>query len=178
MEEIWKEISGYEGIYEISNRGRVRRIKGGVRTRAGLILKPGVYTSGYFFVRLYKSGIGKSFSVARLTGIAFLDNPNNLPQINHKDGVKLHNWVGNIEWCTAAYNAQHALKNGLMHPAKGEKHGRSKLTSSKVFEIKRLLKAGVLLQREIGALFGVSSKTISKIKLGRGWSHLSALGEF
>lgn len=172
MKEEWREIKGYEGMYEVSNWGRVRRAKDGPSTWKGKIMKLGVSSKGYHQVDLVKAGARKSLRVARIVGIAFISNPNNLPQINHRDGVKLHDWADNLEWNTAAQNIQHAFKNGLVNSRKGEKNNKSKLTEIEVVEVKQLLEAGKLLQREIGAIFGVTQTGISSIKTGRSWCQL------
>ena len=98
MKEIWKEILGYEGLYEVSNLGRVRNM------RTGRILKPGPDKDGYLLVGLYKSGVRTTNKIHRLVGQAFLPNPQNLPQINHKDEDETNNAVSNLEWCDNKYN--------------------------------------------------------------------------
>lgn len=96
MEE-WKDITGYEGLYQVSNLGRVRR--------SGKILKGGYNNKGYHTINLCKNGISKSFFVHRLVAIAFIPNPNNFPIVNHKDENPKNNCVDNLEWCTKSYNA-------------------------------------------------------------------------
>src|SRR5574344_1100472 len=103
MKEIWKNVSGYEGIYQISNFGRVRSFKfSNVR-----ILKNIVQSAGYLTVDLRKNGARKSFKIHRLVALAFIENPNNLPSINHKDECKTNNSVNNLEWCTDKYNSNY-----------------------------------------------------------------------
>jgi len=109
-EEIWKDIPNYEGYYQVSNLGRVRSLDrfvnspNGGRISFGKILKNGLNVRGYLLVTLNKLGIGKSKSVHQLVGISFIPNPLNLPQINHKDEVKINNRVENLEWCDSKYN--------------------------------------------------------------------------
>ena len=98
MEE-WKDIIGYEGLYQVSNLGRVRR--------SGKILKGGYNNKGYHTINLCKKGISKSFFVHRLVAIAFIPNPNNLPIVNHKDENPKNNCIENLEWCTYKYNANY-----------------------------------------------------------------------
>ena len=100
MEEIWKDIQGYEGLYRVSNLGRVKSF----HKAKEHILSPGKDKDGYFQVQLYKNGINKMRKVHRLVAQAFISNPNNLPQINHKDENKQNNNVDNLEWCTNEYN--------------------------------------------------------------------------
>lgn len=114
MEEIWKDIKGYEGLYEVSNLGNVRRYyKYDKHTYNPhfkvLLIKPN--NCGYLNVKLYKNGSYKHFQVHRLVAEAFLPNPDNLPQVNHKDENKVNNSVSNLEWCTAKYNCNYGTHN-------------------------------------------------------------------
>ena len=92
--EEWRAIEGFEN-YEISNLGRVRRIE---------YVKQREDFNGYPIVNLYRDGKGKTLKVHRLVAKAFIENPNNLPQVNHIDEVKTHNNVTNLEWCSQQYN--------------------------------------------------------------------------
>ena len=109
--EIWKDIQGYEGLYQVSNLGR---IKSGYKS---IILQPGV-CRGYLIVNLYKDKKGLSQKVHRLVAQAFIPNPENKPTVNHKDGNKQNNCVSNLEWATIKEQNNHALKLGLMENAK------------------------------------------------------------
>lgn len=102
MEEIWKDIKDYEGYYQVSNLGNVRSLKFNKITP----LKPykNVARHGYLEVYLRLPGSKKTFKVHRLVAQAFIENPDNLPQINHKDENKENNCVDNLEWCTNKYN--------------------------------------------------------------------------
>lgn len=107
MKEIWKNIIGYEGLYEVSNWGRVKSIKFGKE----IIMKQHI-RSGYYIVSLWKNAKGKTYSVNRLVAEAFLEIPEELKhlkgtrylQVNHKDENKTNNNVENLEWCSAKYN--------------------------------------------------------------------------
>lgn len=107
MEEIWKPI-GYEG-YEVSNLGRVKSYK--YDKINGKIMKPYKNTKGYLQIDLQLDGRKREnrvhLSVHRLVAIAFIPNPDNLPQVNHKDEDKINNCVDNLEWCTNDYNAHY-----------------------------------------------------------------------
>lgn len=101
MEEIWKDIDGYEGLYQVSNVGRVRSL------RRNIILKSKIERNGYERVRLSVNNIPKDYSVHRLVANAFIPNPNNYPIVNHKDENRTNNCVENLEWCTQEYNVNY-----------------------------------------------------------------------
>lgn len=128
MEEIWKDINGFESIYQISNFGNVKscdkRVKNGngYAVRKGKQLKPNLTKGGYYSVHLY---IGQRKRepklIHRLVAEHFLSNPNNYPQVNHKDENKLNNRVDNLEWCTEKYNSnygKHHIKLSLAQPTR------------------------------------------------------------
>ena len=117
--EIWKEIEGYDGDYLISNLGKVKSLK----YNKEYILKQGIDGSGYHFVNLYKNNISKMFFVHRLVSKAFIPNPENKPEINHKNGIKSNNQFSNLEWATSSENTKHAYYTGLMeNTRKAVKH--------------------------------------------------------
>lgn len=113
--EIWVDITEYEGLYQISNRGRVRShySKNGRLTTKYTILALGTDRDGYPKLTLCKNKKYKYVKVHRLVAETFIHNPNKLPQINHIDGDKLNNTVENLEWCDAEYNIKHAHDTGL-----------------------------------------------------------------
>jgi hypothetical protein len=112
MEEIWKDIEGYEGRYQVSNLGRVRSLdrvcimKNGLkRLQKGRIMAFFIGHDGYHIVKLCSKSLKVGYRVHRLVAMAFIENPNNLPIINHKDENKINNCVDNLEWCNHEYNA-------------------------------------------------------------------------
>lgn len=106
MKEIWKDIKGYEGLYQVSNFGRVKR--------NGRILKVRVKRKGYLGVVLYNNSEPKHYTIHRLVAEAFIPNPENKPQVNHIDEDKTNNTVANLEWVTAKENANHGTRNSRM----------------------------------------------------------------
>ena len=119
MEEIWKDIKGYEGYYQVSNLGRVKSLSRKQRNwrcefvTKEKILNPYYDTHGYRVVSLRKNNTNKKISVHRLVGKAFIPNTENKPEINHIDGNKENNVVTNLEWVTYSENLIHAWRTGL-----------------------------------------------------------------
>ena len=109
MEEIWKDIKGYEGIYQISNCGRIKSLYR-KRRKNEKILKPLVSSRNYFQINLYKDGKMFKYLIHRLVAETFIINPDNLPYINHKDENKQNNCVDNLEWCTCEYNNKYGTR--------------------------------------------------------------------
>lgn len=128
MEEIWKDIDGFENIYQVSNMGRVRSLDRFVncfngwanvkRKTKGKILTITKQSQGYSQVGLCKNGTQKSYRLNRLVAKAFIPNLQEKPEVNHIDGNKDNNRVDNLEWVTNIENMQHAIKSGLIHPYK------------------------------------------------------------
>ena len=120
--EIWKDIENYEGLYQVSNFGRVRSLDRVVRRNKGFglckgrVLKPRL-PAGYCQVSLCKQNNVSQFLVHRLVAEAFVPNPDNLPQVNHKDEVKTNNRADNLEWCTPEYNCNYGNHNKKLSEA-------------------------------------------------------------
>ena len=128
MEEIWKDIVGYEGLYVVSNLGRVKSI----RYKNSRILKPHLNERGYLVVGLSKNGKAKIYKVHRLVMISFVGYLEGKDQVNHIDGNKTNNRLDNLEWCTQSENLRHAYDNGL---AKKEKHKVRKIRCKETGDI-------------------------------------------
>lgn len=117
MTEEWRNIEGYEGLYQVSNLGRVKSLERMCRNKNGLrvvkerIMKNSKNSQGYYEVRLTKNGVGKLHLVHRLVAHAFIPNKNNLQQVNHKDETRTNNCVENLEWCTQIYNLSYGTRN-------------------------------------------------------------------
>ena len=160
-EEIWKPIVGYEEIYAVSSLGRVKNL-----TR-GKIRKLGDNTKGYLRVSLSKDGQSKFFSVHRLVATAFVSNPGDLPQVNHKNGVKTNNRAENLEWIGISENQKHSYK------VLKRKSPKSELDSNQVLEIDRLLRQGKSTIEQIAKAYGVSRRTIVNIETGKNYQYLT-----
>lgn len=127
MEEIWKEIPNFEGLYEASNLGRIRSFK------TKKIKKQRYTVKKYLQVNLYKKE-EKTYRVHRLIAETFIKNFNNFPEINHKDGNKQNNCVDNLEWITTYDNIQHAIKNGLYNNKKNKRNKRNNKKERKIIQ--------------------------------------------
>ena len=163
--EIWKDIKGYEGSYQISNRGLVKSLNFN-HTNKEKILKDKINRKGYRYVTLYCNSKAKYMSIHRLVAEAFILNPNNMPQVNHIDGNKGNNTVENLEWCTEKENVQHAIKTGLLKP-----YGSNNSRSVKIKQLdlnNNLLKIFNSIS-EAGSLLNIKGKPtgISKVCKGK-----------
>lgn len=134
MKEEWKDIEGYEGLYQISNLGRVKSLErivplknGRKRVQYELIRKPKKAYKGYLQVDLWKNHKCSVKRINRLVAIAFIPNPENKPEVNHIDGNKENNRIDNLEWVTGKENMRHAIKTGLWNKEKIKKKSYKKV---------------------------------------------------
>jgi len=178
IQENWIPIQNYENSYEISNLGNIRsldryllRKDGRKYLKKGKYLNPGKNTKGYYQVRLEGGNI---YRVHRLVALAFIPNPLNLPQVNHKNGIKTDNRAENLEWCTNSQNQLHAYNNGLQKDRSGENNSRAKLNNLLVVEIRDLYKSGHEIN-DICDKFSESRQTIRNVIFGKTWKHIEGI---
>lgn len=166
MTEEWRDINGYEGFYQVSDNGLVKRLSkiithcdGKSFYWKGRILKFDKDTKGYYTVNLSKNGIVKRFWVHRLVAHAFIKSigPNDI--VNHLDGIKTNNNVDNLEITSSKGNTQHAIKLGLIK-LRGEDGGTAKLTNKTAQEIRERYKQGNISMKQLGLLYQVSAQTV------------------
>lgn len=180
-DEEWRDVIGFEGVYSVSNLGRVRRdlnSRGVFQDKR--ILKLAIKKDGYLDVTLSRPGLRKHVKVHKLVAAAFLGNAAGRT-VNHKDGNKSNNCLENLEYLTQSENVRHAFQTGLKIPARGirsgrytkpektargEKHGNAKLKDADIPRIFEMRKSGLLL-REIGDRLGVTKNCISLILKGK-----------
>ena len=125
MKEIWKDVAGYEGLYQVSNKGNVRSLDHAVGNRfySGRSVKQRLDSYGYLIVTFFKRGTRKDYKVHRLVATTFISNPNNYPTVNHKNEIKTCNEVWNLEWMTVRDNNNYGSRNSKIAQSKiGKKH--------------------------------------------------------
>lgn len=159
MSEQWKEVPGYEGVYEASDQGRVRRVLSRGRARKGTVLKPFPTQWGYYLVHLRNNGNDRVMAVHRIIAPLFLGQVPADHEVNHIDGNKANNAVSNLEYVTRSENLRHAYATGL------RKAAQRKLTLEDAAEVRRMYARGEK-QKAIAARFGVDPSTVSRLVSG------------
>lgn len=165
---IWKSIKGYEGLYEVSNRGEVKRLARLDSLGKSLkekILKPWVNRGGYLVVKLYNNS-KKNKDIHRLVAEAFLEPSDGKIFVNHKNGIKTDNNLENLEWVSPRQNNLHAYENDLI--PKGDKHHWSKINEDTVISILNSNDTITCLSKK----FNISDSHVRSIKKGKVWRHV------
>jgi hypothetical protein len=166
MEEVWKDISEYEGIYQVSNIGNIKSLEREVSNNRFIgvtnvlkekYLKPGLSSNKYMTVILSDGTKRKTFLLHRLIADSFIENDENKPYINHKDGNKLNNNVSNLEWCTASENGKHAHKIGLNYIGEYAKFKIKEANSKKV------------INEETGEVYNSITNAAKSIKMNKSY---------
>jgi len=181
MKEEWKDIKGFENIYQVSNLGRVRSLDRVVVTKnghgmkfKGKMLKFREDRYGYHYLSMYNK---KTFTKKphRLVAETFIPNPKNYKQVNHIDRVKTNNKIDNLEWCDASHNIQHSMEIGLrVYDKVGEDMYTSTYTEDQVREVINMLNQDKS-HSEISQKVGMTKGNIYNIKKRKSWKHLSHL---
>lgn len=166
--ELWKDIQGYEGLYQISSLGRVKRLerenKFGNKTRVlkEMIMTPVKNRHGYMGLNISIDKKMKPYSIHRLVATHFIQNIDNLPEVNHIDGNKNNNVAYNLEWCTRKENMSHARSTGLINH-KGDNSPIAKLTNEEVKRIRKIYKSESRTYEDLAEEYGVGGSTIGRI---------------
>lgn len=179
--EEWRNVSGWEDLYMISNFGRVKsknrkckhpRNANKIHVKKEKVLKQH-NGRGYNTVLLYRNEWDKyRTGVHRLMAIEFISNPEKKPTVNHIDGIKTHNVLSNLEWATEREQQNHAVSIGVRNNTLGENCNLSKLKEEDVLLIREMYKTGLYLQKEIGEKFGIREETCSNIIRRKSWKHI------
>jgi predicted XRE-type DNA-binding protein len=162
--EQWKAVVGYEGIYEVSSLGRIKKVETGRITLGSL-------NNGYRVTSLTKDKKISRVRVHRIVCEAFIPNTESKPVVNHINGIKTDNRLENLEWTTSLENNRHANATGLRKQV-GSDNSKAKLNEEKVREIKALYQTGTYKQKDLAEMFGVVQTQISKIISGKLWGHV------
>lgn len=168
-------INGIRSKYVVNNYGEIYRIKSSGKLK---IMKQQVDIDGYFTVVLHLNGVAYFRRVNRLVAQAFIDNPENKPEVNHIDGNKQNNTIENLEWVTTQENIIHAWKHELAHANSGEKHPNSKYTEKDVRKVCKYLVQNVYTMKEISEKTGVSYTVVKQIRNHIIWTSISSEFDF
>lgn len=175
MSEIWKPVVEYEGLYEVSNLGRVKSLPRNGTTRQERILKPTLKKSGYVDICLQKKGKRKYTHLHQIVARAFIPNPDNKPQVNHIDGNKQNNAVDNLEWNTASENLRHKFR---VLGWKADRHG---MRPVKCIETGVIFDGVKAAERAMGLSYGSISHVVNRYpqrkSAGFHWKYADSLLE-
>jgi len=141
-------------------------------TYVGRLLNPSYEKHGYLIVVLYRNAVTKSWLVHRVVATSFIPNPENKPQVNHKNGIKDDNRAENLEWVTNQENKDHAVANGLVGNSKGVLNGRAKINEDVVREIFQLREQGLTLTQIADKIGSIKKSAVGYVLQRVNWKHL------
>lgn len=170
-DEIWKDVNGFEGRFRVSTLGRVMSING--RFNGDKILNPAIGKEGYYTTKLRKSPISRVVRIHTLVAETFIEYSHTLENrcVNHKDGNKLNNNVGNLEWTDLKTNCLYSIEMGWVNK-KGEKHFNHKLTEDCVIEIRQKYLSGNFSQQQIADEYNIGRRHVSDLVRKICWKHI------
>lgn len=179
MEEIWKDVIGYEGFYKISNIGNYKSLDREVTRKDGFIVK--IKGRSKLFISTDKLGYKRAglsiknhkvhHSLHRLVAKHFIPNPNDLEEVNHKDGDKANNYAGNLEWISRSGNIKHSYDSNLRQGRKGEKHHNATFKDNTIRELRKDRLLGMTYS-QIGLKYNTTKATAFDICKRRSWLHI------
>jgi len=177
---VWKDIEGYEGFYQVSNKGRIKSFARETLNKRGILMRfkgkilsnKSFDKNGYVLQGLTINKKTKTFKAHRLVALEFIPNPDILPEVNHINGIKNDNRVENLEWSTTSYNqlhSVHVLKNKVL---KGEEIGNSRLTEELVRELRDVKKYMDISYTQLQEIYGIKRATIHLAVTRKTWRHV------
>lgn len=169
LKEVWRDIDGFEGLYQVSNLGRVKSLKRAYHPTESIISQKIHLVGNYkmVIVNLWKDGKNHVHRVHRLVANAFIENPNNYGYVNHIDSNSTNNDISNLEWCTAKQNADHGMRFGRVSE-------RVKVSSKQCLEIAQMYDSKVPI-KEIAKIYGITHRNVYKYAKEGGCSKRSLL---
>lgn len=179
MTEIWKDVIGYEGLYQISNLGNIKSLDRVLKNRWGNYIRKGAVMAlnmcnRYAAINLFVNWKFKHCKIHRLVAIAFIPNHENKPEVNHINGNRYDNRAENLEWVTTSENELHAYRTGLKKSMYGDKNPAARLSYKKVDEIKKKYSSEKISMSKLAEQYGVSKSTIFNALSNNFWNKQKA----